>query len=460
MSRPEGATYVSTGRGSFGLSLVLCIAFWALARWLQIKWVGLGFGYDVGLYQTYGRSWGSGQIPYVDFHPEYPPGAIGVFVAAWLSGGMRSYSDVFAYEMAVFDVLALAGVVAWARRLYPDSAWAGPLLGLTYVVFTGALYPVLYTRFDLVPGALVLLATYFLYVPRQRALGGFLLGLAAAVKLWPLALVPLFGGLSWRRGGWIGASKMGIWITFGVLLPAVGIIPYAHERVLEFLDYHAARGIQIESTWASLALALHQMKLADVQLVHEFGAFHVRGRLGDSLAAITTKATVLLALVPQVVAFLGGLGQAADARARLGLSAACAATVGFMIGGKVLSPQYMMWLVPLLVPALQGPLRLAGGLAAAVLTTVVYPYLSPALELQAPGHGWALLSVGTRNLLLVMFYSMLIAACAGRWKRVMRRPHSGVFAPELPVSAGGDQGRRALGALQGSRGGAPPTDQD
>jgi len=105
MSRPLGATYVSTGRGSFGLSLIACIAFWAIARWLQIKWVGLGFGYDVGLYQTYGRSWGSGQIPYVDFHPEYPPGAIAVFVAAWLSGEAGAVNPVSAGEK-LFSQLA------------------------------------------------------------------------------------------------------------------------------------------------------------------------------------------------------------------------------------------------------------------------------------------------------------------------------------------------------------------
>jgi len=38
------------------------------------------------------------------------------------------------------------------------------------------------------------------------------------------------------------------------------------------------------------------------------------------------------------------------------------------------------------------------------LTTAVYPYLSPALEQREPGHGWALLALGGRNLLLIGWY--------------------------------------------------------
>jgi hypothetical protein len=39
-----------------------------------------------------------------------------------------------------------------------------------------------------------------------------------------------------------------------------------------------------------------------------------------------------------------------------------------------------------------------------VLTTAVYPYLSPALEQREPGHGYALLALGGRNLVLVGWY--------------------------------------------------------
>ena len=70
------------------------------------------------------------------------------------------------------------------------------LLALSPLAFGG----VLLTRFDVVPATLVAAATALLLSGRQRGAAA-VIGLAAAVKLYPLALVPLLAIWAWRRRG-------------------------------------------------------------------------------------------------------------------------------------------------------------------------------------------------------------------------------------------------------------------
>jgi hypothetical protein len=113
--------------------------------------------------------------------------------------------------------------------------------------------------------------------------------------------------------------------------------------------------------------------------------------------------TVLFALAPQIVALVGRFRQREESE-RAFEHAALASVLGFMIAGKVLSPQFMLWIAPILPIAVEGPAGAVASLLIGGLTTAVYPYLSPALEQRAPGHGWALLCVGARNLLLITWY--------------------------------------------------------
>jgi hypothetical protein len=381
---------------------------WLLTRCAQLIFAGWGTGNDVRLYLHYAQRWGSGAAPYADFHPEYPPGALPVFLLPYLVQGRADYARAFAAEMALFDVASLLLVVAAARRLAPDAPRAPWLAALGYLAVTAALFPVLYTRFDLVPGAVLLAALYASYAPSSAGLGALLLGIAGGVKLWPLALVPLFVGLAFQRERLRGSARSGLVLLAGLLLTALPFLPRAGLHVLDFLRFHAARGIQIESTWSTLALLLNKLGVADAHAVHNHGAFHVSGPVADWFARLSVPALLLMALLPQALWL--------RARSNTGIWWAAAASVlGFMVGGKVLSPQYMLWIAPLLplLVLLGRSLRERIGIAcasllAAGLTSLVYPYWSPALEQRAPGHEAALLAVGTRNMLLTVLY---VLAC-------------------------------------------------
>jgi len=398
------------------------VAAWALLRLVQVWVVGWGTGGDVDRYHLLGRLWGAGVTPYSGFLLEYPPGSLPVFLAPLLFGGEANYTRWFGLEMMAFDLATLWLVMAWAHRLAPEAENARVAAGASYLLFTAALFPVLYARFDLAPAMLTLLALYLAY-GTAPSLGALALGFAGAVKVWPLALLPLWLILSHRRQGWPGAARAGGFIAVGFGAPVLPLLARAGSRVVDFLTFHYQRGIQLESTWATLAMILADLGVSPVKVDLRFGAIHFQGPAASLFAQFSTPAVLALTLAPQLVARRKGLGGPPDARGAIGLLATGGAVLGFLAGGKVLSPQFLVWIMPFLALVVSSPAGRGAALLASVLTTVIYPYFWPALLHQEPGHLAALAALSARNLVLACFYVMLLRRLA--------------LAPEEAVPGGG-----------------------
>jgi hypothetical protein len=113
-----------------------------------------------------------------------------------------------------------------------------------------------------------------------------------------------------------------------------------------------------------------------------------------------------------------------------------------MIAAKVLSPQFVLWVAPLLALAATG---LSGAMLAfltAALTTEVYPYLYPALMNQVPGQDRALFALAARNTLLIGWYVVAVLRLA-KQSAAHRRLEAGAGTlpgPILPLRPKGDTG--------------------
>ena len=100
------------------------------------------------------------------------------------------------------------------------------------------------------------------------------------------------------------------------------------------------------------------------------------------------------------------------------LRATAATAVGFVAFAKVLSPQYMLFLVPL-VPLVDSLLAWAGLLLALGLTQVWARFPAPYLRMTHLGNEiWATLA---RNLVLVVLYGLLLAGLGLRRRRETTR---------------------------------------
>jgi hypothetical protein len=381
-------------------------AAWTVSRAIERQLLGPGFGSDPYLYFQYARAWCAGAAPYLDFHPEYPPAALILFVVPFLAGGAGGYVALFQLEMAAFDFAAASVVFAFALRLWPDRPIRQIGATAAYLIATAGLHSVLFWRYDLAPAALTIGALY-LAATRREIAGAVLLGLGGSVKVWPLALAPLWLGSSVQRQGWRAATREAAAMAAGFAVPLAMFVARANTGLLGFLQYQSERTLQIESVWANLALLADALGLAPSRITYHHGAFNVEGGLATALKAVARIAVLLLTFAPQAIALRARSVAAADLPVRTWLDVATASVLGLLLGASVLSPQFMIWVVPLLVLA-EAP-GIGAALAVAALTTAVYPSLyDPMVLRQPPRYAIALACLTARNLLLAASYAVLV----------------------------------------------------
>jgi glycosyl transferase family 87 len=319
---------------------------------------------DVPLYRAYALDMGRGELPFRDFGFEYPPLAAPVMgLPALIASGYDGYRLAFAAAMLVLaaGMVLLAGRLAARMGGDPGRAMlaaaAAPLL-------TGAM---IRTHFDLAPVVLTLAALLLLCTDRPRA-GLAVLGLGAATKLFPLVIVPV--ALAWLVArGQRRAALEGALALIAVLVVGSGIAAaLSAEGSYDALRYHAERPLQVESTPALAAQALDAAGIGSARSVHSHGSHGVTHPADGALEALSA-ALVALAAAALAVAAARRPGRRELVLASLG------AVVAFAALGKVLSPQFLIWVVPLAALALAWRLHaLAAAAALAIgLTLVEFP---------------------------------------------------------------------------------------
>jgi hypothetical protein len=317
---------------------------------------------DTPVYETYGTAIEDGAVPYRDIEPEYPPGALPAFVVpALLSSDQEGFRYAFEWLMALCGVAAVVLTAVTLRGLRATRARAVAALALVGA-FPLLLGSVVLTRFDLYPAALVAGAVAALVHGRHR-LGFGVLGAAVAVKLYPVVLVPLALAYAWRLRGRreaIVCLAVLAAVVSAAFLPFVAVDP---GGVAHSLGHQLSRPLQIESLGSALYLAAHQLAGIGVEVRSGHGS--------QNLHATGTAVTAILLSAIQVVALVWiWLRRPGSAEELVRWSAA--ALVAFVALGKVLSPQFLIWLVPavVLVAAATPALLLAGAL---LLTQLWFP---------------------------------------------------------------------------------------
>jgi hypothetical protein len=386
------------GRATLAVALgvVLLSASWAL---LHVGFYDRNQIIDTPVYQQYGDAMTSGEVPYRDFAVEYPPAALPIFALPSLAAP----ADYRAFFEIVMWICAAAAVAFVALGL--AAVEAGPGRTVATVAFVAlaplALGSVVLTRYDFWPAALTAAALAALLAGRERV-GLGVLGLAVAAKIYPLVLLPPALVFVWRREG-ARAALAGFGVFAAVI--ALVVVPFAAlapAGLVDSIEIQLDRPLQIESLGSSLLLAAHRLGVYDATVVSSSGSQNLSGALPDALALIQTG---LQALALGFIWTLFALGRGG----RASFVAACAATVAaFVALGKVLSPQFLVWLIPL-VPLVAGRIGLAasGVLGAALVTTQLwFPFRYwDVVALEATV--WLVL---VRDLLLVALFIVLAMA--------------------------------------------------
>ncbi len=371
---------------------------------------------DIGTREGQARALTGGGLPYRDLAFEYPPLAAPLIAAPALAGASPEQ-----YEIAFGVMTVVLGLIAAALAAALAAQTKGSPLAAALALAAGPLLlgPITRTQFDIAAVA-ALLAALLLAVRRHPAAAGAALGVGVAIKAFPVVAAPIL--LAWlaARLGRSAALRglLGLGVTVGLALAlALALSPSGFKQALE---YQLDRPAQIESAQASVLLAL--------------GAIEERAPvLEDSRASVAVIAdesgavglVFLVALVALVALLALGVARAAkgphgaDGADRALILGTLTMVAGFALLGRVISPQYAIWVLPLLALALAWRYwaLAAAATAACVLTFVEFPSRYPALT-EADPH--AIVLVGLRNFALAVAVALGllgVAAVSSRDRR-------------------------------------------
>ncbi len=310
---------------------------------------------------------------------EYPPLTLVIFSLSLLVA-LPYYQLLFALWMALTSVLIYWLLLRFGPR--------GSALVFALYALVGA-WATAEGRFDLVPAALTLLC--ILAAERKHWTAAYVaLAFGTLLKIYPLLLLPVLfiaeqqeaqrmdiplqsmpavPGELWRtlkgilRWQWKNAL-----LFFGILIAVTGLFALLDFQgaVMSQLSYFAQRPVQIESTGSSI-LWLGSKFGYPAHVEFTYGSLNVVSALGNKVAFGFEIAFILGYLYTIWQQWRGKMDM---------VQAFIALLLVFITTGKVFSPQYLIWIMPLLAYASSlDVLWLIWWGSISLLTTIIYPYL-------------------------------------------------------------------------------------
>ncbi|MFJ7236450.1 glycosyltransferase 87 family protein [Streptomyces olivaceus] len=435
---------------SAGRSPVWLVAVWGATRLLLLLFVlkvlvfpGPDVTSDVSvIYRDWYEVLRTGAFPSDDVTWQYPPAAAFAVLAPALLPFLAYATAFFVLACAVdAAVLALLWRAGRGSGRSPRGAWV-------WVVGVPLLGPTVYARYDLMVTAVAVAA--LLAAGRHPRVAGALAAVGALLKVWPaLVLVGMGGRRPWVAAAVGGAGLAGL---FAVTMPgAFAFLTFQRERGVEVeslgaLVFHVARHFGWEGgvllNYGSMEfLGPHVDTVSTVSMGLSAAAFGWlllwRVRAARSPGPRSSRAwspeSPPQPSEPSASRSPGSRSSrspssrsrfAAHTAAHTAADAAFVAVLLFTVTSRVISPQYLVWLVGLAAVCrcfrasrMRVPVALV--LAASLVTVLEFPLLFADVVASTP-LGIALLAV--RNGLLVT--AALVGARA-LWRGTVRRGSAG-----------------------------------
>lgn len=343
-------------------------AVWLATRALIVAEVGFWASShprleDVGNYETWSHVLTTQHAFPSGAAWQYPPGAGLLMLAPRLIAS--GYGEAFVGLMLAVDLVGLVLLARLARRPGNDAGvWVWllgmPLLGVFAVL-----------RFDLVPTVIAIAA--LLVIHRRPHWFGALVGLGAAIKIWPVVL--LFGEWDRRR---LFTSALAALAALALIF-AISAIAFGDPT--GFLGEQGSRGLQEEAV-ATAPWQIGQIVSGEPYArAIRFGAWEVTASGAGTVASLLEWLTLAALAAAAAWWWLRGKairgGRTDLATAAVSRDFVFTVVLLLVVTSRVLSSQYMLWLLGLAAVVLSaGTARLARPawivVGAAILTTATF----------------------------------------------------------------------------------------
>ncbi len=353
---------------------------------------------------------------------EYPFLALAPFSLVLLVPSI-GYQTAFALLMIAVAILMYAALAHFRSR-------TAALACVFYLVVGG--WGTAAARFDLIPSFLTLLA--LVYAVRKNWHWAFAyLALGTLFKFYPVILLPTFllAQQLTIRGRWLTWRRVAPLVTFILICAGVTLVSLrlSVEGTLGAFSYFQNRPFQIESLSASFLWLLSLRGFA-LHPVFSYGSLNVLSVFSAPVALLGTASLVVCLAYVYWLQWRGKIDIAA---------ASLLILLVVMVTGKVFSPQYLIWVAPLVAYVGQANIKwLCSWGAVSALTTWIYPYLYfvaggitrvPYVPLFYP-------VVAVRNVLFLFFVVVLLVYFARHRPNIQAPSVRGEITPLSPVLAG------------------------
>lgn len=369
---------------------------------------------DVDLYFRYARWTLSGELPYRDFIIEYPPFSLVFFllpaILCYPLGGLEieRYKILLHTECFALNLATLWLAYVLFKHLYPAVASkAHHNLGWRMAAFTfGSILISLYLmqRFDVGASFLTTLAIWLFYKHRP-AWSGAALGLGFTAKLYPGILLPLvLLYFLYVKNDWRSIRR---YLAGFAAACAVVLVPFlltGAEGLRVFLSYHLDRGIELETIFATIIVFGSYLGLTQALSMTDHGGLGLASSWVKPLASASTLLTVAGLLLIYFMVWRTLRKNGGRVRLDWFVSVVSLTILWFILANKVLSPQYLVWLLPFM-PIWRGWYKTILFLIALPLSFIPFPFL---IDWLARLDALPFVILAVRNGLLAAIFVMLI----------------------------------------------------
>jgi hypothetical protein len=279
---------------------------------------------------------------------------------------------------------------------------------LFFTVFMGYLS---FARVEGITAPIVLIA--LLYAAERPVVAGVLLSIATWIKVWPAAVLAPIVIASHKR---IQVVLSGVAVT--AVVTAGTWLSGGLPHILDFLLNQGERGMQLEATFSTPWVWLSVFNIAGSKMADNtaINSTEVYGP-GAATAAVLMQPLLILAAVGAAILLVRAMKRGAE-REELFLEGSLMMVTAFIVFNKVGSPQFIIWLAPVIIAGLthdwdrwKVPAALLMGIA--MTTFVIYPlFYTPLIH----AHPVMAAVLTTRNVLLVvlLWWSVQRTAELGR----------------------------------------------
>lgn len=268
----------------------------------------------------------------------------------------------------IITVLDAIGLWFLTRGPRSTSGIAPAWFWLAFTFFMGYLS---FARVEGITTSIVLIA--LLFASQRPVVAALLLSIATWIKVWPAAVIGVLLIVSPKR---IYVLLTGILLSGAIA--ALTFATGAGKHLLDFAINQGQRGMQLEATFSTPWVWLSVFNVGGSKIADNvaINSTEVYGPGADAAAALMQPLLILAALGGAIL-LIWALRRGAE-RTELFLEGSLLMVSAFIVFNKVGSPQFIIWLLPVVVAGLthnwngwKVPATLLMGIA--IATFVIYP---------------------------------------------------------------------------------------